>query len=425
MIKNYTNLNEKVIEEVLPNGLKLVMIPRANYHQCIAVLSTSFGSLVQKVSVDGQNILDIPAGTAHFLEHKLFDKPDEDAFYRFSQLGADANAFTTNLQTSYYFATSQNLAACLQHLLDFVQTPYFDQTKVVKERGIIEQEIQMYQDDPEWRLYMTLLEQLYPKSPLAADIAGSPASLKRITADLLYQIHHIFYQPKNLTLQVVGKFDPTAIYDLVQANQAAKEHRTVDFKTLEPILEPGLSQNLQVAANVTIPKAAWGIRFPAGDWQGLAMSQRSLVADLLLDILFGEQTTWYQDLYKEGIIDDNFDFEYVLMPQYQYLTFFSQTQFYSQLERALRLRLKNYHDYLLDQQQEFIKLQAATLGEAIIRLNSLEQIALRGDDILCGVNLFDKIDMLKEIKFKDILDFADQLFNQFELSRVVLKKVGE
>ncbi|CAH1854064.1 EF-P 5-aminopentanol modification-associated protein YfmH [Convivina praedatoris] len=422
MIKNYTNLGEKVIEEVLPNGLKLIMVPRANYHQCVAVLSTRFGSLTQKVTVDGQNILDIPAGTAHFLEHKLFDKQDEDAFYRFSQLGADANAFTTNLQTSYYFSTSQNLAACLQHLLDFVQIPYFDQSKVVKERGIIEQEIQMYQDDPEWRLYMTLLEQLYPKSPLALDIAGSPASLKQITDDLLYQIHHIFYQPKNLTLQVVGKFDPTAIFNLVQANQANKVPAIVDFKTFNPTLETRLSQDFQVTANVTIPKAAWGIRFPAGDWQGLAMSRRSLVADLLLDILFGEQTTWYQDLYNKSIIDDNFDFEYVLMPQYQYLTFFSQTHFYTQLETALCSRLENYHDYLLNHQQVFLELQAATLGEAIIRLNSLEQIALRGDDILCGVNLFDKIDVLKEIKFKDILDLADQLFNQFELSRVILKK---
>ncbi|MGL4689211.1 MAG: M16 family metallopeptidase, partial [Leuconostoc mesenteroides] len=146
--KHYLKLKEDVITETLDNGLSIVMVPKSNYHKTFAVLTTAYGALEQKFAIDDAQPIQIPAGTAHFLEHKLFEKENEDAFARFGELGADANAFTNAYQTSYLFSTTQNLIPALTHLLDFVQTPYFSKQTVEKEQGIIGQEIQMYDDDP-------------------------------------------------------------------------------------------------------------------------------------------------------------------------------------------------------------------------------------------------------------------------------------
>ncbi len=180
--------------------------------------------------INNEEPIIIPPGTAHFLEHKLFEKEDGDAFAGFGALGADANAFTNAYQTSYLFSTSQNFSSALSYLLDFVQAPYFTQQTVAKEQGIIGQEIQMYADDPNWKVYMGLLNLMYPDTALATDIAGTQASIALITPELLYQIHRAFYQPSQLHLQIVGRFDPDEILALIHQNQAQKVIESVDVK---------------------------------------------------------------------------------------------------------------------------------------------------------------------------------------------------
>jgi len=154
--KQYPQLKEHILTEVLDNGLKVVLIPKNDYHKTFAVMTTPFGALDTRFQINDELPIDIPAGTAHFLEHKLFEKEHSDAFTRFGELGADANAFTNAYQTSYLFSTTQNLKPALEHLLDFVQNPYFSDQTIVKEQGIIGQEIQMYEDDANWAVYMGL-----------------------------------------------------------------------------------------------------------------------------------------------------------------------------------------------------------------------------------------------------------------------------
>ena len=224
--KFYEKIGERLFTDILPNGLTVYYLPKADYNRTYGLFTTNFGSLdTSFVPLGESEFQTFPEGIAHFLEHKLFEKENEDAFARFGELGADANAFTNAYQTSYLFSTTQNLIPALTHLLDFVQTPYFSKQTVEKEQGIIGQEIQMYDDDPNWALYMGLLNTLYPDSSIAKDIAGTRETIATITPELLYAIHSAFYQPTQLTLHIVGHFNPEEILAVVKDNQFKKDLR--------------------------------------------------------------------------------------------------------------------------------------------------------------------------------------------------------
>lgn len=420
--KKYIKLKENILTETLDNGLKVVMIPKPEYHKTFAVITTPFGALDQKFQINNDVPITIPAGTAHFLEHKLFEKENSDAFTRFGELGADANAFTNAYQTSYLFSTTKNLKLSLTHLLDFVQAPYFSEKTVAKEQGIIGQEIQMYDDDPNWAVYMGLLDLMYPGSPLAADIAGTESTIAQITPDLLYSIHRAFYQPNQLTLQIVGHFDPDDILKTIADNQATKSIETVDVHRFEmPINQPKDTTVIK-KFDVSRPKIALGIRLNESKVTGSQATKWVLAADILSDLLFGEQTDWYQNLYNKGIIDTEFETSFDLLRNYQFASFFSETTEYEALTLAIQSQITHYKSALDGKELEFESLRRATLGEGIQRLNSLESIALRGDDVLHGTNLFDKIMLLQDLTYNDILEVAEKIYNGTNLQRFILQK---
>ncbi|CAM3082774.1 EF-P 5-aminopentanol modification-associated protein YfmH [Leuconostoc rapi] len=420
--KQYPNLKETVLTETLNNGLKVVLIPKADYHKTFAVMTTPFGALDTRFQMNDELPIDIPAGTAHFLEHKLFEKEHSDAFTRFGELGADANAFTNAYQTSYLFSTTQNLKQALEHLLDFVQQPYFSDKTIAKEQGIIGQEIQMYEDDSNWAVYMGLLQLMYPNAPLAEDIAGTKASIAKITPALLYNIHRAFYQPKQMTIQLVGRFDPKTILAIIQENQNKKHFDDVAVQRFEAPITPPNKQVAFKKFDVSRPKIALGIRLPENNLTGQEATKFMLVADILADMLFGEQTDWYQNLYNKGIIDTEFETSFDLLRSYQFVSFFSETTEYDKLADAIAQQIANYRTVLAGKMSDFESLRRATLGEGIQRLNSLESIALRGDDVLFGTNLFDKIMLLQELTYNDILDSAEKIYQNAQLQRFVLQK---
>jgi len=420
--KNYKQFKEKVITETLANGLKVIMIPKRNYHKTFAVITTPFGSLDRQFQINDEAPITVPAGTAHFLEHKLFEKEHSDAFTRFGELGADANAFTNAFQTSYLFSTTQNLKLAVTHLLDFVQTPYFSDQTIAKEQGIIGQEIQMYDDDANWAVYMGLLQLLYPDSPLAEDIAGTKQSISKITPQLLYSIHRAFYQPNQLTLQLVGCFDPVEALSVIRANQESKQFENVAVTRFEAPITVSRKKEVIQSFDVSRPKIALGIRLEGTQLTGSEATKFILATDILADMLFGEQTDWYQNLYNKGIIDTEFTTSFDLLHGYQFVSFFSETTEYELLTKAISNQMASYEDVLSHQEETFEALRRATLGEGIQRLNSLESIALRGDDTLFGTNLFDKVMLLQELTYNDILESAKKIYQNATLKRFILKK---
>src|SRR6476620_4505251 len=192
----FNQIQEEIYHEKLENGLEVFILPKKGFNKTYATFTTKYGSIDNHfMPLEKSAFLKVPDGIAHFLEHKLFEKEDGDVFQQFSKQGASANAFTSFTRTAYLFSCTSNVEQNLNTLLHFVQEHYFSEKTVEKEKGIIGQEIQMYQDNPDWRLYFGLIDSLFVKHPIKIDIAGTIESISKITKDLLYECYETFYHP--------------------------------------------------------------------------------------------------------------------------------------------------------------------------------------------------------------------------------------
>lgn len=216
-------IDEKLIKTTLENGLNIYIFPKKDYVKQYAMLSVDFGSNdIEFIDVKNAKKRLMPEGIAHFLEHQLFEDKEKSIFDKFADLGASANAYTNFDSTNYLFSSSGNFNKSLINLIDFVQTPYFSKKNVEKEKGIIIQEIKMYQDNPYWRSYFNLLSALYINHPVKNDIAGTVESVSSITPEDLYICYYNFYQPSNMDLILIGDIDEQKVINLIKENQAQK-----------------------------------------------------------------------------------------------------------------------------------------------------------------------------------------------------------
>ena len=186
------------------SGLTIYLFPKKDYNSKYAIFGTKYGSVNNAFSLDNGEVTAVPDGIAHYLEHKLFESEDGDAFTRYAKTGANANAYTSFDKTCYLFSCTENFDESFEILLDFVQSPYFTEETVAKEQGIIGQEIRMYDDSPEWCVMFNMLENMYHNHPVKIDIAGTVESIAKITPDYLYQCYNTFYNLNNMVLCVAG-----------------------------------------------------------------------------------------------------------------------------------------------------------------------------------------------------------------------------
>nr|WP_082153165.1 pitrilysin family protein [Levilactobacillus koreensis] len=405
----YDRLDETIYQTTLANGLKVILMPKAGFHKTFAIMTTDYGSTDNEFVPRGQTEpVRFPDGIAHFLEHKLFEKKDHDAFDLFGQYGASANAFTSFTQTSYLFSTTSHLKENLDILLDFVQQPYFTAATVNKEKGIIGQEIQMYDDDPGWQSYFGMIGQLYPKEPLHIDIAGTVDSIDKITADDLYAAYNTFYHPSNMSLVVVGQLDPEETLDWVTTNQAGK-----DFGPAEPIkripspqatpadIVPAVTRHLAV----TRPKVSIGIRgfnqVPSGR-AGLAYS---VALSLLFDLLFNDTSDNYLRLYDANVIDDSFGYDFQVQRGAQFAQLAGDTDDPETFISELTAILDDAPAQLAAAESQFELVKREAIGRIIGAINSVEAIANQYDGpLFAGATIFDELATLERMQFTDLID---------------------
>ncbi|MDH6364824.1 putative Zn-dependent peptidase [Enterococcus sp. PF1-24] len=421
----YQQINEVLYEETLANGLKVFLLPKNDYHKIYGLFSTDYGSIDnQFVPLGEKDFVKVPDGIAHFLEHKMFEKEDGDVFQKFGQQGASANAFTSFTKTSYLFSTTDLLAENLTTLLDFVQSPYFTEETVEKEKGIIGQEIQMYEDDPSWRLFFGILQNMYPKHPLHIDIAGTIDSIAEITAEDLYTCYRTFYHPSNMTLFVVGNFEPEALMALIKENQASKEFAEApaiqrQFPT-ETAADVIAESQLQLA--VTRPKAVLGLKgLDTLPQEGKALLKYRTAVSLLLQLLIGNTSSNYLELYNQGLIDDSFGFEFNLDRGFHFADFSSDTDKPAELLSALEKIIKNYQTDAGLTVENLDLLKKKMLGKYFQALNSLEYIANQfTQNLFDSITLFDMPTIIQEIEFSDILKVAETFIDQGVFSRFTI-----
>lgn len=308
----YPKLQETLWHEKLENGLEVYLLPKPGFTKTYATFATRYGSIDSRFQPPGREEIEVPAGIAHFLEHKMFEEPEGDIFNRFAAQGASANAYTSFDRTVYLFSATRQIEDNLTTLLDFVQHPYFTDENVEKEKGIIIQEIDMYRDNPGWRVYYGLIEALYQEHPVRIDIAGSADSVRSITKEMLYDCYNTFYHPSNMTLFVVGGIEPEPVMALIRQNQAAKSFPpAAAIKRFYPSEPAGVREAVrETFLPVSQPRCLFGFKDLPGNETDEARIRRELASKLMLEALLGESSPLYQQLYEERLIADGFSHEY-------------------------------------------------------------------------------------------------------------------
>lgn len=398
-LNDYPHLQETLYTEKLSNGLQLCVLPKPGFHKTYATFTTRYGSIDQHFQVEGEDAIRVPDGIAHFLEHKMFEEPSGDVFATFASQGASANAFTSFDRTSYLFSATEQIDSNIQTLLDFVQHPYFTDQNVEKEKGIIAEEIRMYQDHPDFRVYFGLIEALYEKHPVHIDIAGTIESIQQINKELLYTCYHTFYHPSNMLFFIVGDVEPNHIAELVKSNQDKKTyaqgrkiHRLFD-KEPNHVRTDWATRKL----SVSIPKCLFGFKDVTVPESGTELIQREVEMKVLLDVLFSASSALFETLYNEDMITDQFSHEYNTGAGYAFSVIGGETKNPKQLISRVKQELERIMQQGISE-QDFERSRRKKMGSYLRMLNSPEAIA----------GSFTKYHF-KQVDFFKILHYYEQL----------------
>ena len=378
----YPALDETLYRTKLPNGLKVMVMPKPGFTKKLAYFVTDFGAVHTHFTLNGEEKT-APAGVAHYLEHKLFDMPDRDVSAEFAAMGAMVNAFTSYDLTAYYFSCTENFDDCLQLLLEFVSTPYFPQESVERERGIIDQEIGMVADEPGSRVFENLMTAMYHRHPIRIPILGTEATIRDITPEVLYTCHQAFYAPGNMLLCVVGDVQPEAVCDLarrVLGDTAAAAGEKAPF----PEEEDTCSQ-ATVTANMDIamPMFSLGFKCPPLD-NGEAAVRREFIGDLAAEVLFGEASPLYLSLYGEGIIDSSFGGGYETIDGCALLNCGGDSDFPEKVRDAILAEAQRICRIGIDP-EAFLRLKRSAMGRRIRDLDGFDATCFR----LCAYDMTD------------------------------------
>lgn len=374
---HYAQIQETLFKKTLPNGLTVFLLPKANVTKSYGIFMTNYGSMHRTFVPIGKNeLVTVPDGIAHFLEHKLFEKEDRDVFSDFMKYGASPNAYTSFTKTAYLFSATDNVKENVELLLDFVQDPYFSEASVEKEKGIIAQEIKMYDDEPNWRSYMGTVKNMYVNLPINIDIAGTVDSIQQITKEDLYMCYNTFYHPANMALFVAGNFDAAEMLELIEQNQAEKTFPEAKPPEVKFPYEPE-KVNVQketIKLPVSLPKLSLGIKEKKQQLKGEVLLRQDLIQQMILDHLFSKSGAYYKELYEKELIDDSFDYSTTVETLFNFTLISSDTEDPERLENELKEMLEKTKSLTIDE-ATFSIMKKRKMGEYLRSLNSLERIA--------------------------------------------------
>jgi len=406
---DFPNLGETLYKTVLSNGLSVAVVPRAGFNRKIAYFVTDFGGIHRDFTVNGEHV-EVPGGIAHYLEHKLFDMPDMDVTARFASMGASPNAFTSYDITAYYFNCTDHFEACLQLLLQFVSTPYFTEESVQKEQGIIGQEIGMNEDNPDTRIFENLVSAMYRVHPVTVPILGTRESIAQITPQLLEACHRAFYRPKNMLLCVVGDVDPEAVCQMAEKilPEDTLEVSRVDAWQEEMTVKESV---VRQAMEVAMPMFQLGFKCePLG--LGESAVRGEAVGELAAEVLFGESSRLYLQLYEEGLIDSSFGGGFDTLDGLAMLTAYGD----SRNPEAVRDAILQEAQRIMQEGvpgETLLRLKRSAMGRRVRELDSFDSTAFRVCAYhLSGFDYFRFPEIYAAVEEADILDFLSRVVRQ-------------
>ncbi|HEV5383524.1 TPA: insulinase family protein [Streptococcus pneumoniae] len=411
--KYYPAVKEMIYRTRLANGLTVALLPKKEFKEVYVSVTVQFGSVDTFVTeVDG-DVKQYPAGIAHFLEHKLFEREDSsDLMSAFTSLGADSNAFTSFTKTNYLFSATDYFLENLYLLDELVTSAHFTEASILTEQDIIQQEREMYQDDPDSCLFFSTLANLYPGTPLATDIVGSEESISQINLTNLQENFTKFYKPVNMSLFLVGNFDVERVQDYFES----KELKDSDFQEvareklfLQPV-KPTDSMRMEVSS----PKLAIGVRGKR-EVSEADCYRHHILLKLLFAMMFGWTSDRFQKCYESGKIDASLSLEVEVTSRFHFVMLTMDTKEPVALSHQFRKAIRNFTKDLDITEEHLDIIKREMFGEFFSSMNSLEFIATQYDAFENGETIFDLPKILQEITLEDVLDAGHHLIDDGDI----------
>ena len=411
--KYYPAVKEMVYRTRLSNGLTVALLPKKEFKEVYGSVTVQFGSVDTLVTeVDG-DVKQYPAGIAHFLEHKLFEREDSsDLMSAFTSLGADSNAFTSFTKTSYLFSATDHFLENLELLDELVTSAHFTEDSILREQDIIQQEREMYQDDPDSCLFFSTLANLYPGTPLATDIVGSEESISQINLTNLQENFTRFYKPVNMSLFLVGNFDVDQVQDYFERKEL--EDLDVQEVAREKFVLKDVKQTDSMRMEVSSPKLAIGVRGK----QDVAEDdcyRHHILLKLLFAMMFGWTSDRFQKLYESGKIDASLSLEVEVTSRFHFVMLTMDTKEPVALSHQFRKAIRNFTKDLDITEDHLDIIKREMFGEFFSSMNSLEFIATQYDAFEHGETIFDLPKILQEITLEDVLDAGHHLIDDGDI----------
>lgn len=395
-------LNDEYIKAVHPSGLTIYLYPKEGYKATYAIFAANYGSINTKFKINGEDkIITVPDGIAHYLEHKLFENEDGDAFSLYAKTGASANAYTSFDLTGYLFSCSENFLESLKILLNFVQNPYFTDETVKKEQGIIGQEIRMYNDDPNWRVMFNLLKAMYHNHPVNVDIAGTVESISKITPENLYKCYNTFYNLNNMALCIAGNFNTDQVYNLI--NKTVKnDNSNLKYENIFP-KEPLTVVKPRVVQEFEISSPMFELGFKEDPKETRVTASELAYTDILLEVIASKSSKLYKKLLDEKLINTtSFSYEYFEGPGYRSIIFSGESIDPDKTASIIKDYIDEIHRNGIDE-DDFITAKKSVYGKVIGLFDNIENIAnLMVSFSFSGRDIFEYINTISSADIKSL-----------------------
>lgn len=411
VIENF-KVKERLYIDKLENDLTVMIVPKQGMQKKYIIWGTNYGSNDSSFIVPSDNQkTEVPKGVAHFLEHKLFEQENgTNSLDVLTALGVNANAYTTNDHTAYLYECTDSFYEALDEFMDYVQHPYFTDENVDKEKGIIGQEIMMYDDYPEWKVYLNTMEAMYHNNPMKLDITGTIETISKIDKDILYKCYNTFYNPSNMAMVICGDFVPEELIKeikkrLVNSKSNGEIKRIYPDEPLEIVKE-----NIEQKMEVSQPLYSIGIKDIVPDENERVKKHISI--EILLNIIFGRSSKLYKDLYNNGIIYNGASLEYEFSKTYAHILISGQATEPEKVFEAFKNEVSKLKEEGINQ-DDFNRIKKMIYGGYVKEYNDVADISrMFLADYFKGINSFDYLEQIDTINVEYLQTVLNDVFKE-------------
>ena len=414
-------VKEKIYIEKLENGLTVMIIPKPGIQKKYVIWGTNYGSNDNKFIVPGEDKeTEVPNGVAHFLEHKLFEQENgTNSLDTLTAIGVNANAYTTNDHTAYLFECTDNFYEALDELMDYVQHPYFTDENVEKEKGIIGQEIMMYDDYPDWQVYLNAMKAMYHENPIKIDITGTIETISHIDKDILYKCYKTFYNPSNMALVVAGDFKPEEILQEIKNRLVENENQGEIKRIYTEEDESIVKEKIEKKFEVSRPLFTIGIKDNPKNQEEIV--KKHIAIEILMNIILGRSSDLYKKLYNEGIISGQPSLDYEFGTTYAHVLITGQSTDPEKVYQEFKEKVKQLKEQGVNE-QDFERIKKLIYGGYVKEYNDIQDISrMFLADYFKRINSFDYLEEIEGINIKYLNQVLTEIFKEEKMILSVVR----